>query len=629
VRRAIALILLISILLTACSGGNNAPTGGKDTNLEADTKKMTQINMLYGTELSTLNYLSTSVTDNQQLAYLTVDPLIEFDQYGVMMPSTAIEWSKSDDGLVYTFKLREGMHWYTHEGEEYGEVVADDFVTGIKWVLTQENGSKVANSVYNVIKNGEEYYNGEIDNFEQVGVKATDKYILEYTLKEPTPYFLRGTHNMCFYPVSAEFLNELEERGEEFGTSNDTLLYDGAYIMTKFEPEDRRILEYNENYWNKDIISVEKITYKYNKEASAIGHELFLRGEINDISIPGSILDEWMNDPEKRNLMYPKPLTNMTYWMGFNFEPNYEDEYKPEDWKTAVNNKNFRKSLFHGLDRLAAVSVLSPYDAERKLVNTVTRRDLVQSNGVDYTMLGGLKKFTETDSFDETKALEYKEKAIEELTGKVDFPIKVIFTYTVESAEGANRAQVIEQQMEKLLGDDYIDIVLVGYPNTGYTNAVREPGKFSMMIIGWGPDFIDPMGSFDFLLESVRGSSTTRIHLAEEYIEANGNGKFENMIIEANKEVLDNDKRYEMFADAETFLLDEALVVPFFMSGGGFSASYLDPFTRYKSQSGLSGLGKLKGVVVLDEPMGMDRFEEEEKTFLKKVEEARKNAKYE
>lgn len=629
-KKILIIILVFMMVLTACTTKDALETdtekGPEKTSEKTPEKEMSEFTTIYAPEIQTVNYLKSTVTDNVQLAYLTVDGLVEFDQYGILIPSAATDWTISEDALTYTFKLREGVNWYTHTGEPYAEVTAEDFVTGLKWVLTKENTSSMANTVYNVIKNAKGYYDGEITDFSQVGVKAIDKYTLEYTLIQPTPYFLRQTSFPCFYPLNAKFL---EETGELFGTGHDTLLYSGAYLLTNFDPENTRVLQYNKNYWNKDIISIGRIIYKYNKEANVIGQEMYLRKDIDYVVIPGTILDEWMNDNVKKDLMHPDFPTNMTYFMGLNFEPNYEDEYKPQDWKTAVNNKNFRKSIFHGLDRLSAASVTNPYDPERVITNTLTRSDFVQADGTDYTMMEPLKKFTETESFNKDLALEYKAKAMEELKGKVEFPIKVVFPYTVDSVDITNRAQIIEQQMEKLLGTDYIDIVLVGYPSTGFNNDVRNPGLFSMLIIGWGPDYVDPIGSMDFMLASAHSSKAGRIHLAEEYIEANGNGKFENMIIEANKIVNNKKERYEAFAEAEAFLLEEAFIVPLMRSGGGFIASYLDPFTRYRSQMGLGSMAKFKGAVVLDKPLGIEGYKKAEKEFMIKLQEARKNSKYE
>ena len=83
--------------------------------------------------------------------------------------------------LVWTLKIREGVKWVTHDGEEYAEVTAHDWVDAARYLLNPANESKTANIFYSVIKNAEEYYNVEITDFSQVGVRAVSDYVLEYT----------------------------------------------------------------------------------------------------------------------------------------------------------------------------------------------------------------------------------------------------------------------------------------------------------------------------------------------------------------------------------------------------------------------------------------------------------------
>ena len=446
-----------------------------------------------------------------------------------------------------------------------------------------------------------------------------DEYTIEYTLEQPIPWFLSQLGTPSYYPVNGEFL---EEQGEMFGVDKDNILYCGAYLLKSFEPQSQRMLELNPNYWNIDAISIGALSYKYNAEANSIAPELFLRGEINDYILPSGILDEWMNDPEKKQLMRPHNLTNMSYFIAFNFEPDYDESYEPDEWATAVNNMNFRKSLFHGFDRVAAVTTIEPYDPESKLLNTLSRKGLVQSDGVDYTMMAGLKEYTETESFDKEKALEYKEKAVEELSSEVDFPITVVLPYSTAKADTAQRMQVIEQQMEGLLGTDYIDIVLESYPSTGFNTDVRNAGKWSILEAGWGPDYPDPYGSMSPVDSHASGKKYGRVHLCEDMMDENGESKFEQMITEAHAETADIAKRYEMFAEAEAYLLDNAVLIPFYTSGGGYRASYLDPFTGNTGWSGRYGLTKLKGAVMLDEPMGMDDYPAAKEQFEKDMAEA-------
>lgn len=595
---AILAAMAAAAVLAGCSGGTETVSGNGG-------EPMTEYSTVYTAEIDTLNYLKTSNSDSIALFYSILDGLVEFDQYGEMIPCIASDWEVSDDELTYTFHLRDDVKWYDWKGNEIRNVKAQDFVDGIRWILNPDNASSNSKTVYDVINNAESYYNGEITDFNEVGVRAVDDQTVEYTVKQPTPYFLKQLSFPCFFPVNGEFL---EEQGEMFGIDKESALYCGAYLLTSYEPQSERVMEANPNYWNKDIISIGRLSYKYNAESNSIGAELFLRGEINDFALPGSILDEWMNDPEKKEMMRPNNLTNMSYFIGFNFDPNYDEQYKPEDWKTAVNNESFRKSLFHALDREAAIMTVEPYDPESKLLNTFTRRELVQSDGVDYTMMGGLAAYTEGESFDEAKALEYKEKAMEELSGKVTFPIQILLPFSTSKVDTANRMQVIEQQMEGLLGTDYIDIILESHPSTGFSAQVRRPGAYSMMEMGWGPDFADPLGMMNPVHTDSLDGSYMRVSMAEDLLDENGNSLFEAALDTADAETKDLAKRYELFAEAECMLLDKAILIPFYTSGGGYKASYLDPFSGYTSQMGRNGAIKLKGAVILDEPMGMSEY---------------------
>ncbi|MGN0838848.1 MAG: peptide ABC transporter substrate-binding protein [Pyramidobacter sp.] len=589
----------------------------------AETKEYRTV---YSDELTTLNYLKGVTTPVIQLSQNIVDGLVEFDRYGLIMPSLATDWTVSDDHRTYTFHIRKGVNWYTCEGKEYAPVTAHDFEAALKWELNKKNASAIVNTVYENIEGAEDYYLGKNADWNSVGVKVPDDYTIQYTFVKPVPYALRLFAYGSFYPVCQKFL---DETGEDFGTSNDTLLYCGAYILSTYEPEYQRILTVNEHYWNRKEIHIDRIVYKYNKEASANSPELFLRGEVMEVVLPGTIMDDWMKDSEKKKLIHPHVITNGTYFMCLNFEPDYDEKYDPKNWLEAVNSLNFRKALFHGLDRIAALMVIAPYDFQRRKTGTLTRRNLVQYRGVDYTMMGGLKAYTEGESFNPELAVEYRKKAMEELKGRVNFPVKVVFPYNTGTVDNANQAQVIGQQMEKLLGKDFIDIVLVPYPPSGYNQTVRDPGRYSIIRFGWGPDYADPLSAFDPMMKSGVASKWSRIYLARDYLLPDGRGKFEAMADKAAEEVIDVKKRYELFAEAETFLLDNAFIIPLYMSGGGFEASYIDPFSGFTTQWGDNSSRKLKGARLLDHPMGMEEYAEAEKKYLAECDEARRNAKYE
>lgn len=592
---------------------------GKKTKKDDESNVKQEYSTVYSGELTTLNYLITSQENEFAADANLVDSLTEYDKYGVIKPALATNWTQSSDGLTWTFNLRKGVKWMTYDGKEYDELQAQDFVDSLKYVLDKKNNSDTANVAYSVIKNGEKYYNGEITDFSQVGVKAKDKYTLEYTLEKPTPYFLSMLTYVCFFPVNGKFL---QETGSKFGTDNKTLLYNGAYILKTFEPQNSRVFEANDNYWDKNNVFIKKLTYTYNKEADTLGPELFTRGQITDASIPTASIDEWMKDATKKDSVRPASTNFYSYFYAFNFNPKYDAKYEPDNWKAAVNNIDFRKALAYGLDKKAAMLTSEPYEPDRRLSNTITPANFVDVKGTDYTKLGSLGKISGTSTFDESKAKEYKAKAMQELQGKVKFPVQVVMPYNTGTSDWTNRAQVVQQQMEKLLGTDFIKIVPVPYPPSGFLKATRRAGNYSFMECNWGPDYADPQTYTDPFTEE---SNYNWISMAEGYADTNGKSKYENMVEEAKNERLDVAKRDNLFAEAEAYLIDQAFVVPYAVGGGGFIASKLDPFSAAYSPFGVSSL-KFKGQKVMAKPMNTETYKTEFAKWQKERADALKKA---
>lgn len=168
------LALLTSGLLAACSGSKSS---------SAETK----FGYVYSSDPETLDYVTSGKATTSDLVTNGVDGLLENDKYGNLVPSMAKSWTVSKDGLTYTYKLRKGAKWYTSEGEEYAEVKAQDFVTGLKHAADKK--SEALYLVQNSIKGLDAYVNGQTKDFSTVGVKAVDDYTVQYTLNKPEPYW--------------------------------------------------------------------------------------------------------------------------------------------------------------------------------------------------------------------------------------------------------------------------------------------------------------------------------------------------------------------------------------------------------------------------------------------------------
>lgn len=614
-KKVLSLLLVLLMILTACTSKTASepaqePSGTENSASEDVTEggkyAAEQVyRTVYAEEATTINYLTTATTVDFALTANLVDTLIDYDKYGIIQPALAESWESSQDGLTWTFHLRKGVKWVDFEGNEVAETTANDFVSAAQYLLNPDNESETANIFYGVIKNAEAYFNGEITDFAQVGIQAQDDYTLVYTLKEPVPYFESMLTYVCFFPAYGPFLDEM---GDMFGTSNSALLYNGAYLLSDFEPQMQRILTKNPSYWDAENIFITELNYKYNKEAASLSGEMYKRGEVSDVIIPPASLDEWMNDPVLKDQVRPDRLGTYTYFYAFNFNPKFDAEYQPENWKIAVNNSSFRKAIMAGFNRLAAIKTEDPYNPEYRIINTITPPNFASQSGHDFTQTGNLAAVTEKEFFNEQEAIAFRDKAKEELAAAgATFPVKILMPYNTNSTFWANEAQVVKQQLETLLGKDFIEITLLPHAPTGFLDGTRRAGNYAIMKCNWGPDYADPQTYTDPF------ERDGNYNFPEYTTDVDAQGKniyevYESIVKEAKSEFTDLTKRYELFADAEAMLIENAFVIPYSVSArNGYVASLVHPFESQYATFGIS-TERWKGQKLLAKPLSTEEF---------------------
>lgn len=543
-------------------------------------------------------------------------------------PCLAESWTKSEDGLTWTFKIREGVKWQRYDGSEYGEnVKAEDWVTSAKWILDPANTARTADLLFDMV-GAKDYYmaleSGTEANWDNVGIKAISEYELQFTLISPCPWFLsRLTYNWG-YPTCAKFLDEM---GESFGTNNDTILYCGAFLCSQYEPNSYVISTRNPLYWDIDKIHVERIEEKYNAEADTLAPEALLRGEVTVADIPTDQLDGWMNDPTKKAFIRPNRPGSYSYFFLINFMPTYTERngLSHEQWLKAANNLNFRKSLYYGLDRIKGIGCYDPYTPEDYELRTITPYNFCAADGKDYPYLDALKAITETEQFQPETAIEYRDKARAELEAAgVTFPIMAYMPYNSESTQQTNLAVIVSQQLEELLGTDYIKFIIEGYPDTDYLSTTRRAGNYSFMMSYWGPDYADPETWTDpFNLGQAYNYIWRADGMATETTKEDPDGRmgrsgydetywkdfvYDQKVAEATAETVDNSKRYNALAEAEAWLIDQAFVIPFGVLGGcGYMSSCMNPFESQYAPFGMSD-SRYKYQWVYDKPFSTEEY---------------------
>lgn len=611
---------------------------------------------LYASEISTLNYLVTGNTNDFQICANVVDCLVEYDSHGVMQPALAESWEANEDNTVWTFHIREGVKWVDSTGAEVADVTANDWVTAAQYANDAANDSATQYMYDGYVLNAGAYYNytayllalesatdgtdengnpvkldadGEVIEevaavaAEDIGVKALDDYTLEYTLEKSCPYFPSLLSYACYMPVYGPFL---EEKGDSFGVANDetSLLYCGAFILSDFQPQVQRVLTKNATYWDAEHVYLDEVRYTYNSEASSLWANMYQSGETDYAEISSSLLSAYMADESTASTIHSKrPDVSYSYFYLFNFDANFDAEYEPENWTIAVNNENFRQSILHALDRTNALSVSDPYNAAGLLNNTITPATFAVGDGLDFTQYPALKDISDGDSFDADLALEYKEKAVEELTAAgCTFPVKVLMRYNPSTTDWDKECTVVEQQLESVLGTDYIDVIIEAGPDTNFLAEVRRSGNYAFMKCNWGADYADPetwtdpfsdTSSYSFIYESQDPNTQA---LYSQYLD----------LVATAKAITDDDNaRYTAFAEAEAFLIEHAFAIPFSVNSRVYICQNLNPFEGQYAPYGMANL-RFKGQSLQETSMGMDEFNTAYETWLDECAAAQESA---
>ena len=239
---ALAGVSLLSVgVLVACSSKSNTSSN--------------TYNYVYTADPETLDYLISNKGSTTDAVTNGVDGLLENDKYGNLVPSIAKDWTVSADGLTYTYKLRKGVKWVTAEGEEFGEVKAQDFVTGLQHAADKK--SQALYLVQKSVKGLDDYVSGKSKDFSTVGVKAIDDYTVEYTLSQPESFWNSKVTTATMLPVNEEFLNS---KGKDYGTPTpSSILYNGPYLLKSLTSKSAIEYEKNPNYWDKDNVKIDSI----------------------------------------------------------------------------------------------------------------------------------------------------------------------------------------------------------------------------------------------------------------------------------------------------------------------------------------------------------------------------------
>ena len=601
----LAAVGLLSVgVLTACS--SSSKTSGKT------------YNYVYGSDPATLDYLATNKKNMTTAVSNGVDGLFENDQYGNLKPSVAEDWSVSQDGLTYTYKIRKGLKWYTSDGEEYANVTAKDFVTGLKHAA--DTNSEAIYLLQNSVKGLNDYLSGANKDFSNVGIKAVDDYTLQYTLSQPEPYWNSKLTYSVTWPVNGDFL---KSKGKDFGKSTDptSILYNGPYLLKALTTKSSIEFTKNENYWDKDHVYFDniKLTYDDGSDQESLERN-FTDGVYNLARLfPTSSNYSKVEKQYKDNIFYTQPGSAVE-GVGINIDrqtyghTSKENDQQKTSTKTALLNKDFRQSLGFAIDRTNYAAQLNGKEGGSTAVrNIFVKPDFVQADGKDFgTMVmdqlpaygdewSGVNLADSQDGlYNPEKAKAEFAKAKEALQAEgVQFPIHLDVPVNQSNKIFVNQVQSLKQSIESALGKDNVVLDLHqlstdDFYNITYSasNAAAEDWDLSVGV-AWEPDYLDPSTYLDVL--KTTNSENTKSFMGyddpnSQAVEKVGLKEYDQLVDDASKETTDLKARYEKYAKAQAWLTDSALYLPTTTYNGAAAViSRIKPFSGAYAQAGDKG----------------------------------------
>lgn len=481
---------------------------------------MNPIKMTYNTELGVARHtqdclVKLSPVDNQ------------------VVPAAAESWESSEDGLTWTFKIREGMKWVNSKGEVVGDVTAHDFVFGWRELLNPTNACEYYNFAA-IFKNAQAYYEfasgvpgaPEV-KIEEVGVKAVDDYTLVCELENVLPYFLQYVKFEVMSPIYEPFYTEVG--ADNYGTSPETTLYCGPFYMSEWVLENKITTPKNPHWWDAENVNLESIEWiKYTDSNAKMN--AFQGGEVDLIDVTG----------EQRQMFEAEGFKVSNYVGGYSFYLYCAIDDPSRD----ISNKNLRKAISYAFDRQQLIDTVFKNDNEASPtfalgisgVNTETFSEAVLAGN------GGERLYPANADLD--KAKEYLDKALAEL-GKTADQIDITFMVS-EGTQNELYNQVMQEQLRKNLGiNAKIEVLTITE-----ARARRNAHNYDLFAGGWGPDYNDPMTDLD-IWTTENGNNHTG-YSSKKY----------DALIELAKVETDMEEREKVFVKCEQLLAEDMPIIP-------------------------------------------------------------------
>lgn len=518
----LVLTLVLSVFLAGCFGGDTAEEGNTGNESEGGSSDAPQ--ELRVMETSAIPVMDT-ILASDTVSFTTMNNVneglyrVNADQETV--PALADgEPEVNEDGTVYTFKIKEGAVWSNGD-----PITANDFVYAWQRALDPDSGSSYGPYLMEgKIKGASEVFNDGADP-STLGAVAKDDQTLEVTLEKPVSYFVSLMAFPTFFPQNQAFV---EEQGENYATSADTILYNGPFVLENWDgsSDGEWVYAKNTEYWDADNVALEKITFNEVKDAQTAVNAYESQEADITTKLSSELVPQYEGDPNMVSWLEPT-----VFWIKMN------------QTNEALQNLNIRKALAMAIDKQSLTdnifnngSIPANYAVPKEFVqHPDTGEDFREGNGDMLT-------------YDVDAAKEAWAKGLEEL-GVDSLELRYLGGDT-EAAKTSD--EFIQNQLETNL--EGLTIKLESVPFS--VRLERDKAlDYDLQMAGWGPDYLDPISFSDLWITD--GGNNHMAFSSEKY----------DKLLKDAETTYANDpaKRFETLQEAEKVLLEEeAAIVPIY-----------------------------------------------------------------
>lgn len=525
-----AMITALSItLLAGCSSTNSSSSSTASSDVKKDT-------VTIATATDVLSWDSSLATDGSSLTAerMFTSGLMVTGDDGLPECDLAEDYTVSEDGLVYTFTIKDDAVWSNGD-----PVTANDFVYAWKRLIDPDTGSDYNWLLETMNVVGAEAYNPDSGlSVDDLGVKAIDEKTFEVTLTKPTGYFLSLLVFPSTFPLNQSYV---EEKGDQYATSAENLLACGVYKLKEWKEGESFTFELNEEYWNYDKLVedgvVNTIIYRVINDTQTALME-YEAGNMQVVTLSGEQVTA-----NKDSDGYTPRLTAYNFYLSLNINNTDEETLK---------NGNVRKAMSYALDRDTIADSLN----DGSIASTgIVPQDFAYNpdgSGDDFRKNNGALV-----SYDLDQAKQLYETACEEL-GKDSISIELL--YGTDEGDSVIKAA---EQIQAFLEEVGFDVTLNGKPKKERLSLMNEK-DYEVALTRWGPDYADPQTYLDLF------TSTTPTYNYGGY----SNAEYDALVSEAESGTVSDEERWEDFLKAEKILIEEEMgAIPVYQSGGAMLIS--------------------------------------------------------